>query len=75
MQGVVQLTTGFSNKYECDINQSMCFLQLFLLISKKNQTVQRLVCFRDSCLSICVSSLDINNSVFLRFNEFIWFEC
>ena len=28
MQGVAQLTTGFSNKYHCDINQLMCLVQL-----------------------------------------------
>ena len=64
MQGVAQLTTGFSNKYDCDMNQLISFLQLFYLyFEKKSNSI------------FCVSSLDINNSVFLTFNELIWFEC
>ena len=61
MQGVAQLTTGFSNKYDCDMNQLISFLQLFYLFFEKK--------------SNSISSLDVNNSVFLSFNELIWFEC
>ena len=35
MQGVAQLTTGFSNKYDCDMNQLISFLQLFYLYFEK----------------------------------------
>ena len=39
MQGVAQLTTGFSNKYDCDIKSINVFRKTFLLIFWKNQTV------------------------------------
>ena len=71
MQGVAQLTTGFSNKYDCDMNQLISFLQLFYLYFEKKSNSKT---FRDGCVPMCVSSLDINNSVFLSFNEFMWFE-